>query len=118
MPVARMGIGGHPMHLGPAHTRMLQRALNQKGFNVGAVDGIMGPKTQQALSQFQQKNGLPATGQLDRKTIAALAGGQGGEHQENATASTGRTASAKTHNRHSTQPQNQPQSQPQGGGAH
>jgi peptidoglycan hydrolase-like protein with peptidoglycan-binding domain len=106
-----MGSGRHSLHLGASQTRMLQRALNRKGFNVGAVDGVMGPKTQQALSQFQQKNGLSVTGQLDRKTIAALAGGQRAGQQQNATANAGAsTASAKKH-----QPQSQPQ---QGGGTH
>ena len=50
----------------------LQQALNDKGFNAGAVDGKMGPKTKSALKQFQQKQGLTASGQLDSQTVAAL----------------------------------------------
>jgi peptidoglycan hydrolase-like protein with peptidoglycan-binding domain len=49
-----------------------QRALNDKGFNVGPADGQMGARTKAALKQFQQMQGLPASGQLDAQTLAAL----------------------------------------------
>ncbi len=52
--------------------RMLQQALNRNGLNAGPVDGIMGDRTRQALQKFQSQNGLNASGQLDRQTIAAL----------------------------------------------
>ena len=50
----------------------IQQALNDKGFNVGPVDGHMGPKTKAALKQFQQAQGLQASGKLDPQTVAAL----------------------------------------------
>jgi peptidoglycan hydrolase-like protein with peptidoglycan-binding domain len=50
----------------------IQQALNDKGFNVGPVDGQMGPKTKAALKQFQQAQGLQASGKLDQQTVAAL----------------------------------------------
>ena len=53
-------------------TREVQQALKDKGHNPGRVDGIMGPRTQQAIRDFQQANGLPATGRLDAETAAAL----------------------------------------------
>ena len=52
--------------------RDAQRALNDKGFSAGAVDGIMGPHTETALRQFQQAQGLDTTGNLDQQTISAL----------------------------------------------
>jgi len=49
-----------------------QQALDQKGFNAGKADGILGSRTKQALNQFQQKQGLQVTGQLDNATLSAL----------------------------------------------
>ena len=50
----------------------IQQALNDQGYNVGAVDGQMGPKTKAALKQFQQAKGLQASGKLDQQTVAML----------------------------------------------
>jgi len=56
----------------------VQEALRDKGHNPGAIDGVMGSKTQKALRDFQQANNLKATGTLDAETAAAL-GVQNGE---------------------------------------
>jgi membrane-bound lytic murein transglycosylase B len=40
----------------------LQAALNQRGFDTGRPDGLMGPATRKALRQFQRSVGLPADG--------------------------------------------------------
>jgi peptidoglycan hydrolase-like protein with peptidoglycan-binding domain len=65
-----------------------QQALDQKGFDVGKADGIMGPRTKQALEKFQQQQKLQQTGQLDQNTLSALGvsqqeptTGQGGNQQ-------------------------------------
>ncbi|QNP60042.1 lytic murein transglycosylase [Paenacidovorax monticola] len=42
--------------------RDLQAALNQRGFSVGAPDGVMGPATRAGLRQFQQSIGAVADG--------------------------------------------------------
>jgi peptidoglycan hydrolase-like protein with peptidoglycan-binding domain len=100
------------INLTHAQTRMLQRALNSDGLNAGPVDGVMGPKTRDALKKYQSQNGLNATGQIDRKTLAALLSQKG-----QSTASSGshrRTASQKG-SHHSSSSQNQGQ---QGGGQH
>lgn len=60
--------------------RDMQQALAQHGYRVGRVDGLMGPQTRQALRQFQQDEGMRATGQADQQTMAAL-GLQGGPQQ-------------------------------------
>jgi peptidoglycan hydrolase-like protein with peptidoglycan-binding domain len=53
-------------------TRSVQQALNDQGYNAGAVDGVMGPHTQSALRQFQQAQNLRQTGRPDARTLAAL----------------------------------------------
>lgn len=50
----------------------IQRALNEKGYAVGRVDGVVGPKTTNAIREFQSKEGLSATGQPDQQTLKAL----------------------------------------------
>lgn len=40
----------------------LQRELAQHGYYDGSVDGLTGPRTQQAIRDFEQANGLKATG--------------------------------------------------------
>ena len=49
-----------------------QQALRDNGLDPGAVDGFMGPKTQQAIRDFQQAQRMEATGELDPKTMHAL----------------------------------------------
>jgi peptidoglycan hydrolase-like protein with peptidoglycan-binding domain len=55
-----------------------QQALDQKGFDVGKADGIMGARTRQALDKFQQQQKLQQTGQLDQNTLSALGVSQQG----------------------------------------
>jgi hypothetical protein len=52
--------------------RRLQEALNQQGHDVGEVDGLWGPQTASALREFQEAQGLEASGEPDEETIAAL----------------------------------------------
>jgi peptidoglycan hydrolase-like protein with peptidoglycan-binding domain len=51
--------------------RETQQILRDRGFQVG-VDGIMGPRTQAALRQFQKSENLDPTGRLNRQTLVAL----------------------------------------------
>jgi hypothetical protein len=51
----------------------LQYVLKEVGQNPGAIDGVVGAKTQQAISSFQQSIGIDATGNLDDKTVKRLA---------------------------------------------
>jgi peptidoglycan hydrolase-like protein with peptidoglycan-binding domain len=50
----------------------LQERLNQLGYKVGAVDGVLGPRTVEALKKYQSDNNLPPTGALDVQTIKKL----------------------------------------------
>lgn len=50
----------------------VQRKLKQWGYYTGAVDGIYGSGTKQAVLAFQRKNGLAADGICGSQTFAAL----------------------------------------------
>jgi peptidoglycan hydrolase-like protein with peptidoglycan-binding domain len=50
----------------------LQERLNQLGYKVGTVDGVLGPRTVEALKKYQSDNNLPPTGALDVQTIKKL----------------------------------------------
>jgi putative peptidoglycan binding protein len=50
----------------------VQEALQQQGYYNDAVDGLIGPNTRAALSNFQRDNGLPVTASIDGPTLQAL----------------------------------------------
>lgn len=52
--------------------REVQEALVEAGYDVGGVDAVFGPGTDQALRQFQLDNGLEADGVVGDQTAAAL----------------------------------------------
>ena len=52
--------------------KAMQQALKDKGHDPGAVDGEMGPKTEAALRDYQQKEGLVATGTANAETMKKL----------------------------------------------
>jgi hypothetical protein len=58
--------------LSQGEIREVQMKLNQKGFNVGEPDGVMGPKTRDGLAQFQRQQGLKESGDIDSQTADAL----------------------------------------------
>jgi N-acetyl-anhydromuramyl-L-alanine amidase AmpD len=64
-----------PTQPGPTPTVIMQAQakLAAIGYAPGAADGIAGPRTAAAVSAFQTANALPATGQLDDATLAAIA---------------------------------------------
>lgn len=50
----------------------VQEKLKNEGYNVGSVDGLIGPNTESALREFQESNDLSASGELNQETIDAL----------------------------------------------
>ena len=52
--------------------RWAQVELRCRGLYKGSLDGVLGPQTTRALSQFQQNNGLTQTASLDAQTWEAL----------------------------------------------
>src|SRR5690554_4986235 len=53
--------------------REMQRALNERGFNVGTPDGIMGPNTRRGLRAYQRTIGVAADGFATRRLLERLA---------------------------------------------
>jgi peptidoglycan hydrolase-like protein with peptidoglycan-binding domain len=91
----------------------LQQALNDKGYNVGTVDGQMGPKTRSALKKFQQAQGLQPSGQIDSQTVAALSIGTPNASTELNSSPQGSMSPQDTSgSTFSPQPQSQPQQPP------
>ena len=50
----------------------LQQRLNEKGFDSGEPDGVIGPATRAAISRFQQDRGMVADGFASADLLAAL----------------------------------------------
>ena len=50
----------------------VQSALQEQGYYNDAVDGLIGPNTRAALSNFQRDSGLPVTAAIDGPTLQAL----------------------------------------------
>ena len=55
-----------------AQVRQVQKKLKQWGYFDGAVDGIFGGETYDAVVRFQRKNGLAADGVAGERTLAAM----------------------------------------------
>jgi peptidoglycan hydrolase-like protein with peptidoglycan-binding domain len=69
---ATLRTDGVPLHAGPTAIRALQRELSRDGHDAGAVDGVWGENTRQALRSYQQSHSLEPTGTLTLPTLAAL----------------------------------------------
>ena len=55
-----------------AVVREIQTRLKNWGYYSGAVDGVYGSRTEEAVRWFQRKNGLSVDGQVGNQTLAAL----------------------------------------------
>lgn len=93
------------MQHNPQTIRQVQQQLQQQGYDV-QVDGQWGPKSRQALTEFQQKQGMRANGRLDQQTLAALGVNPSGTQQ----------AQTPEEQRQQQQQQQRQPSQRQGGG--
>ena len=52
--------------------KSLQRKLNALGYNVGGVDGQIGPNTRKAIRAWQASQGLPADGYMEQTLLQRL----------------------------------------------
>jgi len=52
---------------------MVQTALKNAGYEVGKVDGKLGPRSVEMLKKFQKNEGLESDGKIGVKTLTALA---------------------------------------------
>jgi Putative peptidoglycan binding domain/Protein of unknown function (DUF1236) len=64
------------MNLDRAQIREVQIELQRQGFDVGEPDGMLGPRTKEALMAFQRQRGFQASGEIDHDTFAALGRGR------------------------------------------
>lgn len=67
----------------PDTIRQVQQALQQQNMYRGQIDGVWGPRTQAAVRQYQQKNNLGSSGQLDQQTLSSLNVGGGQNYGNN-----------------------------------
>jgi hypothetical protein len=56
----------------PGRITSIQQALEDKGYNPGAIDGVIGAQTIEAMNEFQQAENLPIDKYLNVETIKAL----------------------------------------------
>ncbi|RII37914.1 lytic murein transglycosylase [Pseudooceanicola sediminis] len=50
----------------------LQQRLTARGFDTGGTDGVIGPKSREAISAYQSSRGLPASGDPSRALLTSL----------------------------------------------
>jgi hypothetical protein len=60
------------LRLNHGDTAQIQRVLAASGYQVGAIDGIIGPRTESAIRAFQLDNNLKVSGTVDLPTFVAL----------------------------------------------
>jgi peptidoglycan hydrolase-like protein with peptidoglycan-binding domain len=53
-------------------TAEVQRALAQRGYYKGRIDGKLGRETRRAIREFQRRERLRVSGHIDSVTIGAL----------------------------------------------
>lgn len=51
-----------------------QRLLNERGYDTGTPDGLVGPRTTRAILAYQADHGLHRTGYVDDELVASLRG--------------------------------------------
>lgn len=81
-PVAASTFGTRPLGLGASGSdvRELQRMLQIRGFRPGALDGVYGRHTQEAVKAYQRSVGLPMVGVVGPQTTASLLKSPGGTY--------------------------------------
>jgi lytic murein transglycosylase len=52
----------------------LQTLLQQRGYPIGNIDGVLGTKTREAIADFQERAGLKRDGRAGQKVLQALKG--------------------------------------------
>ncbi|SDF40776.1 3D domain-containing protein [Sporolituus thermophilus] len=73
-PVSAAALGERVLQVGAIgdDVRELQIKLNGLGFNAGTVDGIFGPKTQNAVKMFEKANNLESDGIADQDLLTII----------------------------------------------
>jgi peptidoglycan hydrolase-like protein with peptidoglycan-binding domain len=55
-----------------ADVRAAQEKLKDKGYDPGPIDGIWGPRTAAAVSEYQRKEKMTVKSRLDTETLGKL----------------------------------------------
>jgi peptidoglycan hydrolase-like protein with peptidoglycan-binding domain len=74
-----------------------QKALNDRGYDSGTPDGVIGPRTKAAVNKFQADEGIAQSGTFDATTLSKLNVG-GTQIVKSAPADLGRGGKAAAHN--------------------
>ncbi len=61
-----------PRSPAPRFVREAQQTLRALGYQPGPVDGVVGPKTKDALAKYQRSERIEVTRRLDPETMARL----------------------------------------------
>ena len=69
-----LGLSLTPSALGASSEdiRTVQKSLNDKGYDAGPVDGVLGLRTRAAIRQYQASEKLTVNGRLDAETAGKL----------------------------------------------
>jgi peptidoglycan hydrolase-like protein with peptidoglycan-binding domain len=86
-----------PVKIDSSVVKAAQTALTDRGYDPGASDGVMGPRTREAIQKFQAAEAIDQTGQLDTNTLSKLNVG-GTRVMSSAPADLGRGGKAAAHN--------------------
>jgi peptidoglycan hydrolase-like protein with peptidoglycan-binding domain len=60
------------LYLSVEDVRAVQQALQQAGHDPGTTDGLWGDQSRSAMRDFQQEEGIPASGNIDFQSLRAL----------------------------------------------
>ena len=72
VPTAPVSAVSAPDQLSPSEIVEVQTHLEALGMKPGRLDGILGSQTIGAIKRYEQANGLPQTGNLDRGIVGRL----------------------------------------------
>jgi hypothetical protein len=89
---------GRASNISEADVQNIKTALKAKGLKPGPMNGELDSQTQQAIREFQQKNNLKVTGDVDEQTAAKLGVtiGKAGSSRSSAGSAAGTGSSGKS----------------------
>ena len=112
VPLPKGSSAAGTVELGAGHSsrmniKQAQQALKDKGYDPGAIDGVMGARTKEAIKSFQNASSLQVTGTLDAQTSQQLgiSSGSGAMKAQDDMRSNGNTTRGKDSDQPNLPPQ-------------